>query len=77
MTTIHATVTIDLGNATDEVITLGLITHGRWVEDDLYDRWHQVLDVLHAACARQGWLLEGGHESDDDIHLPLFPDGWS
>lgn len=61
-TTIHEEITIDLGDADEEIIHLWLVTYGTWPENEISERRDRLLEALQLLCARQGWLLECGQE---------------
>ncbi|MEZ4711620.1 MAG: hypothetical protein R3A44_30780 [Caldilineaceae bacterium] len=60
-TTIHEEITIDLGDADEDIIHLWMVTYGTWPEDEISERRERLLNALQALCARQGWLLEYSH----------------
>jgi hypothetical protein len=57
-TTIHEEITIDLGEADEEILHLWLVTYGTWPENDISERRERFFEALQTLCARQGWLLE-------------------
>ena len=73
-TTIHHQITVDVGDVTDEPITLWFVSHGIWPESDMEDRHAILIDALSYLFTQRGWtsdLYDALYESD----LPAAPNG--
>ena len=73
--TIQNELTVDMGNATEKLVTLWLISDNNAPEYE-HDHGCIFVEALAEFCAGQGWLLECGGNPCEERSLAILAEGY-
>ena len=74
MMTIQHEITVDVGEATEKLVTLWLVSYSD-SPDCEHDHWCIFVEALAEFCAEKGWHLECGGNPCAERRLAIFAEG--